>query len=157
MNRTFIALALAALTGCAGQRDANKALVKAAFEDVWTKKDPAAVHKYYAPDFVNHAAVPSAQGANGLESIARKLQTAFPDAVMSIEAITAEDDIVVTRTVFDGTHKETLAFVKPIEATNKHLHITQMHTYRIKDGRIVETWMTMDRLDFNTQLGLGPK
>jgi predicted ester cyclase len=31
-----------------------------------------------------------------------------------------------------------------------------VHTFRFKDGKIVETWMTMDHLDLMKQLGLFP-
>jgi predicted ester cyclase len=34
--------------------------------------------------------------------------------------------------------------------------VEQIHTMRIKDGKVVEMWMMMDKLDFMTQLGVLP-
>jgi len=133
--------------------DTNKALVRKSFEDVWAKHDPESARKYFAADLVNHAAIPSAQGAEGMVTIAKKIQKAFPDITMSIERITADEDLVVVSVVFEGTQTQTLEFQKPIEATNKHVRLTQVHTYRVKEGRIVESWMVMDKLDMMTQLG----
>jgi steroid delta-isomerase-like uncharacterized protein len=143
-------------TTAAKSSDANKALVKKYFDEVWAQKNPEAVKKYFAADLVNHAAIPSAQGAEGLSTIARKIQKAFPDHAITVETMVAEDDIVIARVISEGTHKETLEFAKPIEATNKHMKVAQVHTFRIKDGKVVETWMVMDKLDLLTQLGQMP-
>lgn len=169
-----IGLASCGFLGCAGESrdaksatsettsarasgDANRALVKKYMDDVWIRKDPDAVAKYTAADLVNHAAIPSAQGAAGMSNIVRKVQKAFPDLKTTVEAIAADEDVVIARVTYEGTHKEALEFAKPIPASNNHVRFEQVHTYRVKDGRIVETWMLMDRLDVLTQLGQIPK
>ncbi len=76
--------------------------------------------------------------------------------IHEIVDVTAEGDRVVLRAIFDGTHTGMLEFKTPMPATGKHVSIEQVFTFRMKDGKIVETWMTMDRLDFQKQLGLYP-
>lgn len=141
----------AATTTTAGSREVVAGFVDA----VWTRMDPDAIPRFVATDLVNHAAIPEAQGAAGMQSISRKLLEAFPDLTMRVTGIVADGDIVVVRLVFEGTHTGRLAFAKmPLDATHKAVHVDQVHTFRVADGRIVESWMVMDRLDMMTQLGV---
>jgi steroid delta-isomerase-like uncharacterized protein len=149
----------AAMPVCAPARspvEANKALTARFFDEVFARKNPDAVMTLVAPDLVNHAAIPEAQGAEGMRGIVRKLLTAFPDATVSVEDVVAEGDRVVARTIFEGTQTAPLEFKNPLPATGKHARVEHVHTFRIRDGRIVEMWMTMDRLDMLRQLGLLP-
>ena len=78
-----------------------------------------------------------------------------PSTLKPVDVI-AEADRVVVRAVFEGTQTGDLAFKQPVPATGKHVRIEQVQTFRIKDGKIVELWMTMDHLDLMKQLGLAP-
>ncbi len=139
------------------EAEANKAAVLKMVQDFWEKKNPdSAVGGVYATDLVNHAAIPEAQGAEGMRTIGKKLFAAFPDLSMKVVDVTAEGDRVVLRTILDGTQTGALDFKKPVPATGKHVSIEQIFTYRFKDGKIVETWMTMDHLDMMKQLGTFP-
>lgn len=137
--------------------DASRKVVESFADAVWTRMDPDAIPQFVAADMVNHAAIPEAQGAAGMQSIVRKLLIAFPDLQMNVTSIAADGDLVIVRLVFSGTHTGPLAFAKmPLDATNKPVSVDQVHTFRVADGRIVESWMVMDRLEFMTQLGMGP-
>jgi predicted ester cyclase len=141
---------------CAADAADSKRVVTAMFDAMWTKRDPDAALRFYAPDLVNHAAIPSAQGAEGIRTIAKKLLVAFPDITMHVDDVIADGDRVVLRTTVEGTHTGTLEFQTPLPPTGKHFKIEQWHTYRVRGGAIVETWMAMDRFDFQRQLGLVP-
>jgi predicted ester cyclase len=145
-------------TTTSARSDSNKALVVRYLDDVWAHRNLDAVSKYVAADLVNHGAVPEAQGAEGLKSIATKLFAAFPDMkTQVINVATDGDEIVIVRETVEATHTGNLDFKTPLPATGKRVKIDQVHTYRIRDGHIVETWMVMDRFDFLTQLGALPK
>jgi predicted ester cyclase len=144
-------------TAAASPTDANKALVARFVDELWNRKKLDAISIYVAPDLVNHAAIPEAQGATGLRTIASKLQTAFPDLTMTVTGISADADDVVVRVVFEGTQMGELDFKQPIPATQKHVKVDQVHTFRVRNGKIVESWMVMDRLALMTQLGVLPK
>jgi predicted ester cyclase len=173
--RFSMALAVAfALAGCATEprvgptsasicpppksdAESNKAAVLRLNAELWDKKNPeAAMNGIFASDLMNHAAIPEAQGAAGMRTISRKLFAAFPDLTFTVTDLIAEGDRVVLRVVFDGTQTGSLDFKPPVPATGKHARVDQVHTFRFKDGKIVESWMTMDHLDLMKQLGLFP-
>jgi predicted ester cyclase len=147
----------AATTTTAARADESKAVVSRYLAEVWDKKNPAAVSTSVAADLVNHAAIPEAQGARGMKTIATKLLAAFPDLTMHVSGISTDgDDLVVVRAVFEGTHMGLLDFKVPLPATNKHVKVDQVHTFRVKDGKLVEAWMVMDRFELLSQLGALP-
>jgi predicted ester cyclase len=143
-------------TTTAARTDSNKALVARSIEEIWDRKNPDAVPKFFAENLVNHAAIPEAQGASGMRTIVAKLFAAFPDLTMKVSGMAADGDEVIVRVVAEGTQSGPLEFKNPIPATHKHMRIDQVLTFRLKDGHIVETWMVMDRLDLLGQLGVGP-
>lgn len=149
--------AAAACASAGAESDGSRAVVSRYFDAVWAHKDPDAVATVFAPALVNHAAIPEAQGAEGMRTIVRKLLAAFPDGSMRVEEIVASGDRVIARVAFEGTQTGALDFAKmPLPATGKHVSVQQVHTYRVKEGRIVEAWMVQDRLDLLKQLGLAP-
>jgi predicted ester cyclase len=143
-------------TTAASTSETNKAVITQLYADMWGKRNPDASVAVVAPDLVNHAAIPSAQGAEGFRTIVKKVLVAFPDMTVKPLDVVADGDVVIVRARLEGTHTGTLEFQQPLPPSNKHLSIEQVFEYRLKDGKIVETWMTMDRLDFMQQLGLGP-
>jgi steroid delta-isomerase-like uncharacterized protein len=146
---------------CAPQKsdaESNKAAVLRFQSELWDKHNPdaAVTTGVLATDVVNHGAIPELQGAEGMRRLMKKVQTAFPDSTNKIVDVTAEGDRVVLRTIMEGTHTATLEFKTPIPATGKHVNIEQVHTFRFKDGKVVEMWMSMDHLDLMKQLGAFP-
>lgn len=174
MNKTLViaALSVLALAACADERRAepvsptsataapaspaaaNKAAALKMTEELWGKKNPDAALEFYAPNLVNHAAIPSAQGAEGMRTIVRKLLAAFPDHTMKVDDAIAEGDRVVLRVTVEGTMTGRLDFAHPIEPTGKHVKFEQVVTLRYENGKIAEAWMTMDHLDLMKQLGV---
>jgi steroid delta-isomerase-like uncharacterized protein len=136
------------------ETDANKALVARYFDEVFNRRSPDALDGIVARDLVNHAAIPEAQGVEGLRTIHQKLFAAFPDMTIKPVDLIAEGDRVVVRAIVDGTQTGVLEFKERVPATGRHLHIEHVYTYRIKDGKIVESWMIRDTADFRKQLGL---
>jgi predicted ester cyclase len=146
---------------CASQKsdvESNKAAVLKFQSELWDKKNPdaAVTSGVLAPDVVNHAAIPEAQGAEGMRTLSKKVITAFPDLTMKVIDVTAEGDRVVLRNTMEGTQTAALEFKNPIPATGKHVKLEQVHTFRFKDGKVVEMWMSMDHLDMMKQLGMFP-
>lgn len=143
--------------GTASRVDSNKAIVQRLHDELWGKKNLAAVDAAFAPDFVNHSAIPEAQGAAGMKTIASKLIAAFPDLKMEVLSLVGEGDVVILRVAADGTHTGRLDFKTPLPPTNRHMRVEQVHTFRLQNDRIVESWMVQDRLDVMTQLGVVPR
>jgi predicted ester cyclase len=75
---------------------------------------------------------------------------AFPNGKRRIESQIAEDDKVVTRISADLPHEGDFLGIQP---TGRTIHLTIILIHRIDNGKIVEEWMEMDRLDMLQQLG----
>lgn len=110
-----------------------------------------------ATDVVNHAAIPEAQGLEGMKRIFGKLWKAMPDQRVSCEDLIAEGDRVVCRMRFRGTQTGPLEMTRmPLPATGREVSTEQIHIFRIADGLIVEHWAGRDDIGVLRQLGQLP-
>ena len=84
------------------------------------------------------------------------LQNGFPDFAYSIEELIAEDDIVMSRFIFRGTHEGEF---QGIPATGNKIEVSSILMIRIQNGKIVEFKEELDQLGMMMQLGfeLKPK
>src|SRR6266566_3872047 len=84
--------------------EANKVSVRRFYDEVFNKKNRAAIDDFIAPNHVDHAAPPGTPG--GIEGAKQTLTmylTAFPDLHFTVEDIIAEGDKVVARLTARGT------------------------------------------------------
>jgi steroid delta-isomerase-like uncharacterized protein len=122
------------------------------------RRDIESAVSLVAGDFVNHTAIPEAQGADGLRRILGKLHKAFPDQRVTCDDVIAEGDRVVCRVTTTGTNTGPLEFVRfPLPATGKSVTSTAIHVFRIAGGKIVEHWGATDMFATMRQLGLTPR
>jgi steroid delta-isomerase-like uncharacterized protein len=78
-------------------------------------------------------------------------RNAFPDFRAVIHDLIAEDDKVVTRKTFDGTHEGELLGIPP---TGKEVTIELIDILRVADGKITDHWNVVDQLGLMQQLGV---
>ena len=84
----------------------NKALIREVIEEVWNKGDLAAVDRYFAPHYVDHAPLPGqAPGPEGYKGAVAAIREAFPDLRLTLEDILGERDKVAFRYTMEGTHR----------------------------------------------------
>lgn len=132
----------------------NKARVRRSFEEVWNKRNPAAVDELVSPDYVDHSLPPELPpNREGLKQLFTMYQAAFPDTVMTIEDQVAEGDKVVTRWTARGTHKGDLMGIPP---TGKEVTVTGIDISRFADGKEVEHWGQFDLMGMMQQIGVVP-
>ncbi len=130
----------------------NKKLVLEHYESFVEKQDAEAVRRQLAADFVDHEMPPGTQpGPEGILQYRAMLHDAFPDLKVRIEDIVAEGDRVAVRAKWTGTHRGILPMM-PIPATNRAFAFSGMVFWRIREGRIVERWATIDRFGLQQQL-----
>jgi predicted ester cyclase len=135
-------------------RDANKAVVTRLIDEAWTGGNMAVIDELYAPDVVSRP-TGAGQGTD-LTAIKTGLgvyRVGIPDLKATIDVIAAEGDEVVTRFTLAGTNSGSLFALPP---TNLPMETTGIRIDRLKDGKIVETWMMIDNLRLFTQLGVIP-
>lgn len=136
----------------------NKAVASRISRDGFTRGDLAACAEIVARDYVDH---PPAKffnvpftGPESLQGAVRVFKDGFPDLVETVEEMVAEDNKVVIRSLWNGTH--TGEFVG-IPATGKPVTLTGINFYRLgTDGMIVERHGSFDVLGMMQQLGLVP-
>ena len=79
-----------------------------------------------------------------LQQICATLYAAFPDCHITVQDITAERDIVVTRSTFSGTH---WGMFKHLSPTGKSFSILLLLWMRIVNNQILECWSICDDLE----------
>jgi steroid delta-isomerase-like uncharacterized protein len=78
-------------------------------------------------------------------------EAAFPDLRVHLgEVLAAEDDKVVTRSHWTGTHQGDFMGVP---ASGKAVDVNFIDIWRIEDGLLVESWVRMDFLSLMQQIG----
>src|SRR5215469_14912842 len=87
--------------------------------------------------FVHHFRAPLPDGFEGLRQVGIMMNRAFPDVVVTEEDLVAAGDKVIERSSAVATHKGSMMGEPP---TNKRIQWSEIHIYRIEDGRIREHW-----------------
>jgi steroid delta-isomerase-like uncharacterized protein len=133
----------------------NKAIVRRFFEEAWNHKSIADLHQYWSHNNIHHfGIVKRSAGPDTARQLMESWWTAFPDFKYDIEALIAEDDLVVALVRFSGTHRGVFELgARTITPTNRFLCDAEMFVFRITDGKIVESWSIWDRLNVLAQLG----
>ena len=130
----------------------NMALARRSWESV---DNPDVLEEVYAPDVVWHDPDRDIQGLEEARQFISMFKSAFPDMSATIEDVIAEDDKVLTRVTFRGTHQgETEEFGPP---TGRQVEGQGLSLHRIEGGKIVEEWNSYDNLSLMQQLGLVPE
>jgi steroid delta-isomerase-like uncharacterized protein len=130
----------------------NKKLVLEHYESFVHQQDAEAVRQQVAADFCDHEMPPGTlPGPEAFLRFRAMLHTAFPDLRVKIEDIVAEGDLVAVRATWTGTHRGPLPLLA-VPVSNRTFTFTGMVFWRIRDGKLVERWATIDRLGLQQQL-----
>jgi steroid delta-isomerase-like uncharacterized protein len=131
----------------------NKALLRREYAEVYEARDFARFADFCAPGYVYRRGAGPALSTEALITGLTQLFAAFPDLEATIGDLVADDETVVCRWSFRGTH---LGAYNGIAATGKTVTATGIAIYRVADGKYVETWEEVDMLGFLQQLGAVP-
>ena len=132
----------------------NKALVRRFYEEVFNKKNLAAIDEFLDPQIIEHALPPGLPtGSEGSRQFIGMYLAAFPDLYLTTEDLIAEGDEAVARFTLRGTHTGQLMGVPP---TDTQVTMTGIQIVRVADGRIAENWVNFDALGMLQQLGVIP-
>ncbi|HEY7068087.1 MAG TPA: ester cyclase [Chloroflexota bacterium] len=113
-----------------------KTVVQRFWDEIWNNRNPAAAEELLAEDFVwQTPSLGTHRGrAQALEALGQ-IRSAFPDMLLAVEEMIAEDDKVATRWVNTATHRGAYRGVGP---TGQIVTWAGMTMHRVVDGRIVE-------------------
>ncbi|QDL36630.1 ester cyclase [Rhodoferax sediminis] len=132
----------------------NKATVKKFLHQVLSVGDIDATGDYFHIDMVEEVPLPGqGPGLAGLKETLAMLRQAFPDMHWDVEEQMAEDNRVLTRFVWHGTHQGAFLGIPP---TQRSVSVSGMVIDRFEGAKIKSTRILMDTLGLMQQLGALP-
>jgi steroid delta-isomerase-like uncharacterized protein len=135
------------------QTEQNKAIVRRNYETA-DKNDLTTFSEQLAPDIAVN--LPGMPGPLNREALIQMMNTMFSGLTQRqhvFEDQIAEDDKVVTRLTLHAVHTGEF---QGMPATGKQIVVRQTTIHRIRDGKIVEVWVSSDDISMMKQLGLMP-
>ena len=138
-----------------GNVEANKALIQRGFAEEWTKGNLDVIPELFTTDVICHTVHnPDIQGQDNWKAFITAFRSAFPDIHFIIEDLFGEENKVVARWKFSGTHQGEFMGIPP---TGVHITVKGVNIYHFREGKISEFWATLDDLGMLQQLGVIPK
>ncbi len=150
-----VVLVAAVLAACGGDTAAdNKAVVSRFVQEFKNNANHGIVDELFTVDFVHHLKDPRLPpGRDGIKAVGQAVVGGFPDVSVTVEDLLADGDRVIERTTATATHTGEFNGIPP---TNGQVIWTEIHIYRLEDGKIAELWSEIDFLSLLTQLGAIP-
>ena len=136
------------------QEDQNKRVIREFTRVFKNEHNVNGVGHLFDENFVHHFRTPMPNGFEGLRQVGIMMNGAFPDVVVTEEDLIAFGDKVVERSSAAATHKGPLMGAPP---TDKRVHWTEIHIYRLNNGRIVEHWAEIAMMELLQQTGVLPQ
>jgi steroid delta-isomerase-like uncharacterized protein len=137
--------------------EANKAIARRFYEEVFNRRNIDLIDELIGDEFINNDPTPvAARDRTSMKQFIQTLTTAFPDHHHAIEDVIAEDDKVILRCTFTGTHKGIFPGFLELLPTERTVCQRQIHILRVEDSKLVEHWVVRDDLTILEQLGVIP-
>jgi predicted ester cyclase len=117
--------------------EANKALIRRLFEEGFHSGKLVVVDEVFHPNFVDRSTPEQPPGTEGVKDYISMVRTGFPDISITIEDLVTEEEKVVVRTTWRGTH---LGEYEGIAPTGKQVTRSMIQIFHVKDGKLLEEW-----------------
>jgi len=130
----------------------NKTLVKTLMEEVWHKRNVAAIDEIFAPEYVGHG-IDHPGSSHDIEASKQSsalFLSAFSDFHVTCDDVFAEGDRVALRFTVRTTHTGEFSGIAP---TGRGVTFAGISIMRCHEGRIVEQWQIVDIPGLMEQLG----
>ena len=135
----------------------NKATFRRYVEEVWQDERLDVVDDVFAESYLSHQSDGSVleRGPEDVKKFVKEYRSAFSDIEDVAEDMIGEDDKVVPRWTLRATHTGDF---RSIPATGNRVHIAGIGIFRFSDdGKVVESWDSLDQLGMMRQLGAIPE
>jgi steroid delta-isomerase-like uncharacterized protein len=126
----------------------NKESIRNLYENILNNRHLEMLNELISENYVG---VRGEKGAEGFRQTVGSLISGFPDIKWAIEDLLAEDDKVIVRWTWTGTHQN--AF-RGFPQTNRKLTNSAIVIYQFENNRIKAAWLQSDQLGFLTQIGV---
>jgi steroid delta-isomerase-like uncharacterized protein len=132
----------------------NKEVIRAFIEEVINEGRFERMTDLVKEDFIEIDPLPGQQqGREGLKAVLMQMRSAFPDIHWVVLEMISEDDKVVTRFTWSGTHRDQFL---GIPATGKPVVVKGIVIDRLEAGKMAHSRILMDTLGLMQQLGILP-
>ena len=136
-------------------KEENKQFMNSFIEEVINRQNLDAIDEMVAENFIEHIPFPGqGPGREGLKFAIGSMLTGFPDMNWTMQEQIAEDEKVVSRFIWGGTHKGEFMGIPP---TNKKVEVWGVVIDVVRDGLFSESRIIMDTVGLLQQLGVMPK
>jgi predicted ester cyclase len=134
--------------------EGNKSVIRVFTRIFKNEHNVDGVSHLFDKSFVHHLRGPLPPGFEGLRQVGIMMNGAFPDVVVTEEDLIASGDKVVERSSAAATHKGPMLGTP---ATNKRIKWSEIHIYRLSNGRIAEHWPEISMMELLQQIGALPQ
>ena len=129
----------------------NREVIRQFVDEVLNQGRIDEAGRYFWEDMVEQVPLPGqGPGLAGLQEVLRSMRAAFPDMQWKVLEQIAEDEKVVSRFEWTGTHRATFLGVP---ATGRSVSVWGVVIDRLQDGKVQDTRIIMDTLGLLIQLG----
>jgi len=136
------------------REDKNKQVIREFTRIFKNEHNVDGVTHLFDKSFVHHFRTPLPSGFDGLRQVGIMMNGAFPDVVVTEEDLIAAGNKVVERTSAVATHNGSMMGEKP---TGKRIKWSEIHIYRVEDGRIREHWAEIAMMELLQQIDVLPQ
>jgi len=133
----------------------NKAIVRRLYGEVWNARRTEVVNEIISLSHALHGTITesSAIGPEAYKATVTRFLKGFPDLRFSIDDMFGEDEKLVVSWNISGTHKGEFM---GIPATNKKVSADGITVHHIVNGKIMDSYVSLDVLGMIRQLGVAP-
>jgi steroid delta-isomerase-like uncharacterized protein len=118
-------------------QQSNKSLL-IRYHEAWSSGDMNQLATMLSENYIDHDLITGRhRGLDEAKASYMMWRAAFPDTVITLEHLVAEDDKVAVFGVLRATHTGNFMGVP---ASNKPITVSGMGIYRVEASRIIETW-----------------
>lgn len=141
--------------GQPGDPETNQELIEHLVEQAWNNGNLGVIDDVVASDYVLHDPTfpMPIHGSEGFKEYIFAMNSPFPNARITVEAIIAQGDKVAVRWTYTGTQEREMM---GIPATGRTVTLNGITIHRLADGKIVESWFCYDMFGLLQQLGVIP-
>ena len=133
--------------------ESNKNTFRRYVDEVWKNENLDIADEVFAEKYLSHqsAGTTLERGPADVKKFVTEYRSAFSDIENITEDMIGENDKVVNRWTLHVTHTGEF---RGIPATNKRITINGIGIFRFsEDGKVVESWDSLDQLGMLRQLG----
>lgn len=120
------------------QVERNRSIVQRYIEEFKNQQKFLVFPRLFARGFSHHFDFPELP--NSMEtfvSVGQNFLSAFPDVKADVQLLLADGQYVVERNAVHATHR---GYFNGVEPTGRSIEWTEIHIYRLGNGKIVENW-----------------